>query len=103
MQAADTYSVAQQGSNSSQLQPAPELKCSWSVGTRRRSPGGWRWLLIFMDLDHAKIMHADTIHLAGTRDQKSAVTNPTSPSLFSHFPVLAILASCKNFCLSWAA
>lgn len=34
VQAADTYGVAQQGLNNSLLQPAPEFKCSQSLGTR---------------------------------------------------------------------
>lgn len=101
MQAADTYGVAQQGSNNSLLQPPSEFKCSRSLGTRQRPPGGW--LLIFVGLNHAKITHKETMHLAGMRDQESAVTNPTPPSLFGHFPALAISAPCKNFWPSRAA
>lgn len=65
MPAADTFGMAQQGSNNSLLPQASEFKCPWFWGTSQRSPRGWRWLLIFMRLNCAKFMHLKAIHLAG--------------------------------------
>lgn len=54
--------------------------------------------LDFMGLNRAKIMHTETMHLDGMKDEKSAVTHQSyipSPS-FGFFPDLAISAPCLH-------